>query len=258
MPTSITIAAGFVGVLALGAGADQIATAPLPENPDILVGVLQSTVPVAWNDAKDALESVDAELFAPQSTAEREIVIELASALAPWECTGPWIGAQRLAALGALDVGWADVHGFPVVDIPWSADQPHGSSSLFWSAAIDARDETLDTWVNVLPDPDAGAPVYGYVFIIEGPLPDCDLDGIPDQFEIGILGEADADGNGVPDVCALPADLNGDGRVNGPDLAIMLGSWGKCPPEQPCPADLDDSGRIDGVDLGILLGSWTG
>jgi hypothetical protein len=26
-----------------------------------------------------------------------------------------------------------------------------------------------------------------------------------------------------------PADLNGDGQVNGGDLAILLGSWGPCP-----------------------------
>jgi hypothetical protein len=49
-----------------------------------------------------------------------------------------------------------------------------------------------------------------------------------------------------------PADLNGDGVVNGADLGAMLASWG-----QPGPADLDGSGTVDGADLGALLAAWT-
>lgn len=51
----------------------------------------------------------------------------------------------------------------------------------------------------------------------------------------------------------VPADLNGDGVVDGADLGLLLGAWG-----QPGgTADLDDSGLVDGADLGLLLGSWT-
>jgi hypothetical protein len=50
-----------------------------------------------------------------------------------------------------------------------------------------------------------------------------------------------------------PADLNGDGVVNGADLGAMLASWG-----QPGAADLDGSGTVDGADLGALLAAWTG
>lgn len=49
------------------------------------------------------------------------------------------------------------------------------------------------------------------------------------------------------------SDLNGDGLVDGHDLAMLLGSWGPCPA---CAADLDDDGTIDGDDLTILLGAW--
>ena len=52
-------------------------------------------------------------------------------------------------------------------------------------------------------------------------------------------------------VPANPADLNGDGSVNGADLGIMLGGWG-----QPGPTDLNHDGTTDGPDLGMLLGSW--
>lgn len=50
------------------------------------------------------------------------------------------------------------------------------------------------------------------------------------------------------------ADLNGDGVVGAADLALLLGSWGPCPP--PCPADLNGDGAVNATDLALLLGSW--
>ncbi|MFG0257440.1 MAG: hypothetical protein ACF8GE_06020 [Phycisphaerales bacterium JB043] len=49
-----------------------------------------------------------------------------------------------------------------------------------------------------------------------------------------------------------PADLNGDGIVNGADLGQLLGDWGP----GLSPADLNNDGTVDGADLGLLLGSW--
>jgi hypothetical protein len=51
-------------------------------------------------------------------------------------------------------------------------------------------------------------------------------------------------------------DLNGDGIVDGSDLAALLGAWGTCP-GSPCPADLNGDGTVDGSDLAALLGHWT-
>ncbi|MCH2160455.1 MAG: hypothetical protein MK085_01140 [Phycisphaerales bacterium] len=51
-----------------------------------------------------------------------------------------------------------------------------------------------------------------------------------------------------------PADINGDGLVNGADLGLLLSSWGPCPP--PCPADINGDGAVNGADLGLLLASW--
>ena len=51
-----------------------------------------------------------------------------------------------------------------------------------------------------------------------------------------------------------PADINGDGDVNGADLGILLASWGPCPP--PCPADINGDGVVNGADLGLLLAAW--
>jgi hypothetical protein len=49
-----------------------------------------------------------------------------------------------------------------------------------------------------------------------------------------------------------PADINGDGAVNGFDLAILLSQW-----SGPGSADLDLSGIVDGIDLAFLLARWT-
>lgn len=50
----------------------------------------------------------------------------------------------------------------------------------------------------------------------------------------------------------LVGDLDGDGDVDGADLATVLGSWGTRR------ADLDGDGTTDGGDLALLLGGWTG
>ena len=48
-----------------------------------------------------------------------------------------------------------------------------------------------------------------------------------------------------------PPDLNFDGEVGGPDLAIVLGHWS----QRGC-ADLDGSGTVDGGDIAIVLNAW--
>jgi subtilisin family serine protease len=55
---------------------------------------------------------------------------------------------------------------------------------------------------------------------------------------------------------AFPGDLDGDGRVLASDLAVLLGAWGPCPPDDPCFADLDGDGSVTATDIALLLGSW--
>jgi hypothetical protein len=50
---------------------------------------------------------------------------------------------------------------------------------------------------------------------------------------------------------ACPADLDGDGLVDGADLGGLLSGWGA-----PGAADIDGSGAVDGSDLGIMLSAW--
>jgi hypothetical protein len=51
-----------------------------------------------------------------------------------------------------------------------------------------------------------------------------------------------------------PADINGDGQVNGLDLSEMLAAWGPFGGS----ADLDGDGNVGGTDLAGLLAAWTG
>jgi hypothetical protein len=50
----------------------------------------------------------------------------------------------------------------------------------------------------------------------------------------------------------LTADLNGDGVVNGADLAALLAQWGTAGA-----ADIDQNGIVNGADLAALLANWT-
>jgi hypothetical protein len=48
-----------------------------------------------------------------------------------------------------------------------------------------------------------------------------------------------------------PADLTGDGLVDGADLGTLLSAWGPG-----TTGDLTGDGLIDGADLGTLLSVW--
>ena len=75
--------------------------------------------------------------------------------------------------------------------------------------------------------------------------------GAPNSVTVSTHGPA----NGTP----CPADLNGDGVVDGLDLGTLLAQWSGLPgsPVCPCSADLDGNGVVDGLDLGQLLADWS-
>lgn len=50
-----------------------------------------------------------------------------------------------------------------------------------------------------------------------------------------------------------PADLTGDGQVNGSDVDMVLSNFGPC---SGCPCDLDDSGTVDYGDVSLVLLSF--
>ena len=74
----------------------------------------------------------------------------------------------------------------------------------------------------------------------------------PDQI---VGGWFDKGGNTFTDECpddTCPADLNGNGSVDGGDVTIVLGDWGLTD----SPADLNGDGEVSGADLTIVLAEW--
>ncbi len=57
------------------------------------------------------------------------------------------------------------------------------------------------------------------------------------------------------DDCVIPGDLNGDGVINGTDIAILLSVWGS--PGTGTGADINGDGTVNGSDLAFLLSNWT-
>jgi formylglycine-generating enzyme required for sulfatase activity len=87
---------------------------------------------------------------------------------------------------------------------------------------------------------------------------DCNSDGLSDFGQI-LQGQlVDSDQNGVPDVCEVapcPADITGNGLVNGADLGLMLAAWGSDGSEQPG-ADINADGIVNGADLAFVIGAF--
>ena len=71
-------------------------------------------------------------------------------------------------------------------------------------------------------------------------------DNQPDQ----IAGAWQDLGGNAP--CSCVGDLNGDGTVDGSDLATLLASWGQAG----SPHDLDGDGVVGGSDLAAIIAAW--
>ena len=69
--------------------------------------------------------------------------------------------------------------------------------------------------------------------------------GIHPNVEIDAVARVSASGN--------PADIDGDGLINGLDLATVLSAFGTAS----AAADIDHSGLVDGLDLTAILAGWS-
>ncbi len=61
------------------------------------------------------------------------------------------------------------------------------------------------------------------------------------------------DGSIIVAAAAVQGDLDGDGLVNGSDLAQILSAWGTATQ----PADINVDGIVDGLDLATVLANWS-
>ena len=113
--------------------------------------------------------------------------------------------------------------------------------------------EVLDFDGNFLIEEDD---VMSFLDVYEGPIEDCDDNGIIDALEIAMGTAPDEDLDGIIDGCkdeSLTGDLDGNGVVDGGDLTMLLGWWGSAWPH----GDFNQDGTIDGQDLLHLLAHWS-
>lgn len=82
---------------------------------------------------------------------------------------------------------------------------------------------------------------------------DCDGDGVGDACALAEGAAADLNHNHIPDDCECRADYDGNNRVEVADLVWLLRSLGG---ESTRRADLTSDGQVDAADLNVLLGSW--
>ena len=138
---------------------------------------------------------------------------------------------------------------------PLGVDNNSVASQRTWIAidsTVDPNNLAVANIYGALAQANGLVRAYGF----DGGLPnDCDANRVPDDCDIA-AGAADANGNGVLDCCetgtcdACPADLDGNGLVEAPDLAALLSGWGTAA------TDLDGDGSTNAQDLAILLGAW--
>ena len=91
----------------------------------------------------------------------------------------------------------------------------------------------------------AGGPLSIVRFIAEDADPGSVVEAAIDAFRVERI---------LCDTTTLPGDVNGDGIVDGQDLAAVLGAWGSNDPA----ADVNGDGVVNGQDLGEVLAGWTG
>ena len=139
------------------------------------------------------------------------------------ETTGPGVGGERAAddtpAVGSLQIAAGAVA--ELIDARDNNPLVDGVEALIVGALIIDAGATLNT---------NGCPVYYETLTNNGSVDDP---------------------NNLIQIVQCPADLTGDGQVDGADLGLLLGAWGG-----PGASDLTGDGNTDGADLGLLLGAW--
>lgn len=85
------------------------------------------------------------------------------------------------------------------------------------------------------------------------PNEDCNDNGTPDLCDIRTGASADVNANTVPDECECEGDVDGDGTVNIDDVIAVIVAWGDLGPN---PADLNGNGIVDGSDFALVLSAY--
>ena len=207
----------------------------------------RSTDNAMWLSAKATAQAVGGHLATIQGAGENEFIRSLST-------TVQWIGGLRAAGSCGSDCNWGWDTGETWGFTNWRLGEPNGG----------VIEQSLDFYADGTWNDDNG---LSLPYIIEWDA-DCNSDGIVDYGQILNGALADANTNGVPDICECAThpelgacrcagDIVTDGTVNGADLGTLLAYWGPANSGTFSRAsDINSDGRIDGSDLGVLLSNW--
>ncbi len=150
--------------------------------------------------------------------------------------------------------GWRWVTGEPWTYTNWLVGEPNNEGANENCLMFAQTNAWGDKWAD---QSELCPPCEPHYYVIEWSA-DCNHDNIVDYGQI-LLGQlADANGNGIPDICEGPTchdvDLYRNGRIDGADLAALLSEWGLV--NATTRSDFNRNGRVDGSDLATLLSNW--
>jgi hypothetical protein len=158
------------------------------------------------------------------------------------------LGGIQLPDACEPECGWTWITGEPWIYTRWDAGQPEDFGGQ--NGGQDLLVRTTNGWHDASECP----PYAGTGYIVEWSA-DCNNDGLVDYGQILSGQLSDFNGDGVPNICQCPADVSGNGQVNGVDLAAILGAWGTNGQNQ-FACDINRDGIVNGQDLAFVLGGW--
>jgi hypothetical protein len=101
----------------------------------------------------------------------------------------------------------------------------------------------------------------GSAYVFSGlSFADCNGNDSDDACDIAGGFSVDENLDGVPDECEapIPGDANGDGVVDREDMEAVIENWGSCPPPpESCPGDVNGDGVVDTIDLIYVILHWS-
>ncbi len=276
--TRYTIVVGGYNANNFGAGTLDISAVAIAFEVTDLGGSVEAMANADFFGCNNQPPQSDSENLAENPTSMDELPISLTANAST--CCSNGIGAASLNGSEGLNVfsataqsaagGCADSNncvsssGSGMVDITFALDVlVYSEATIDWALFGDfggASGITLrDTEGNIVLSESHGFPLN------EGSTT---LNLIAGVYRLGVTTAANATGycagpepigSAQVDVTMIalgdPSDINGDGIVDGIDLALVLGNWGPCPG---CPADINGDGIVDGIDLAVVLGGWSG
>ena len=211
--------------------------------------------PLTWTQAQSACTMQGAALASLGTQAESDWVFEvLVNDVGPWSyfgryVVGPWIGGRGRLGNWQWDDGsvWNFAAWLPGEGLPNSDPNEQFAHYFAGVGALVPRNAWGDYYDGLVTAS----------FVLEWSA-DCNNDNIVDYGQILTGQLADANTDGIPDICQQPtcreADLFRDLNVNGADLGILLSQWG--PNAQFTVSDINQDGSVNGADLGLLLSFW--